>query len=619
MPAQSITCVKDYGGENSCVNNQDTAGDCAILGYSTENVKDCAQYLRCPFNSDYKICVSGATSSSIDCATLGFTQDDKSTWCAPDKIIKCPTNESLTLCNGVNTEVMDCASLGFTSSDKTETCPAEKIVTCPTDSSLTICTEPGAKPINCAELGFTQDDKSEICLAEKIIKCPTDETYTLCSEPNDKPLDCAAIGFTTSDKSAWCDNIVGCPTDETYTLCSETGSCSAKSYSDLVKLLGNDVCTVVTLKNDIDATSDTNATSLSLADNQILDGKGKSIKLYNQSLVLNNSSKLKNINLEWNYAPEISIYAQGSNSAISDLNINIAATRTPSGSSDHYKLFKITDHISISGTNKITLKGENILPAYYTLLWVGGSSRVTFTLEDNADLDVDINNISSAPFVIYAASKYHTFNLNGNIDIDIQNTGKYCSAFDIGNYTSNFISNGDISINIKDSYCVAFEFPGASFYDTIMAQFNGFLDITLDNASYALTSSSRYGRIQINGDANIEAKNSTNTLMINYGIDLAGSLHIIKTNVTGPFYSSESSSGYNGIFFSSPTAKLTTTATDMAYSETDVGIHSKTGCVKGAKWILNSSGYNKTWTCSTTTELKTDTEYLKYPSSSYWR
>ncbi len=70
-----------------------TPPDCASLGYSKDNDPNCADdgYMYCPFNHDYKKCVN------YDCAALGFTTSDKTSWC--DEIIKCQGNEDYTLCN----------------------------------------------------------------------------------------------------------------------------------------------------------------------------------------------------------------------------------------------------------------------------------------------------------------------------------------------------------------------------------------------------------------------------------------------------------------------------------------------------------------------------------------
>ena len=67
--------------------------DCESLGYSTESEPNCADngYMYCPFDQEYKVCVQ------YDCAKMGFTESDKSSWC--DEIVKCKDNKKLTLCN----------------------------------------------------------------------------------------------------------------------------------------------------------------------------------------------------------------------------------------------------------------------------------------------------------------------------------------------------------------------------------------------------------------------------------------------------------------------------------------------------------------------------------------
>ena len=66
--------------------------DCASLGYSKGEDLNCVEdgYLNCPFDQDYKVCVQ------YNCAALGFTESDKTSWCAD--LIKCKGNSQMTLC-----------------------------------------------------------------------------------------------------------------------------------------------------------------------------------------------------------------------------------------------------------------------------------------------------------------------------------------------------------------------------------------------------------------------------------------------------------------------------------------------------------------------------------------
>ena len=66
--------------------------DCASLGYSKAEDPNCVEdgYLNCPFDQDYKVCVQ------YNCEALGFTEDDKTSWCAD--LIECKGNPQMTLC-----------------------------------------------------------------------------------------------------------------------------------------------------------------------------------------------------------------------------------------------------------------------------------------------------------------------------------------------------------------------------------------------------------------------------------------------------------------------------------------------------------------------------------------
>ena len=65
---------------------------CEELNYSKDDDPQCAEdgYVLCPFDFSYKKCLQP------DCESLGFTQSDKSDWCAD--IAHCKTDESFTAC-----------------------------------------------------------------------------------------------------------------------------------------------------------------------------------------------------------------------------------------------------------------------------------------------------------------------------------------------------------------------------------------------------------------------------------------------------------------------------------------------------------------------------------------
>ena len=73
----------------------EVAPTCEELGYSTEDDPYCADdgYMYCPLDHSYKKCVN------MDCAKMGFTEDDKTSWCG--KIVKCKGNPQMTLCQNL--------------------------------------------------------------------------------------------------------------------------------------------------------------------------------------------------------------------------------------------------------------------------------------------------------------------------------------------------------------------------------------------------------------------------------------------------------------------------------------------------------------------------------------
>jgi|GEM_PF-4183785 len=78
----------------SAVSNCASLPDCQALGYSKGYDQACGteakNYILCPYDTQYRKCVN------YDCARLGFTKTDKSSWCA--SVVKCKFNADYTLC-----------------------------------------------------------------------------------------------------------------------------------------------------------------------------------------------------------------------------------------------------------------------------------------------------------------------------------------------------------------------------------------------------------------------------------------------------------------------------------------------------------------------------------------
>ena len=77
------------------------APDCSQMGYSTASDPNCKDdgYIFCPFDKSYKKCVN------MNCEALGFTTDDKSSWCK--NIATCRSNKQYTLCVKATCEIGD--------------------------------------------------------------------------------------------------------------------------------------------------------------------------------------------------------------------------------------------------------------------------------------------------------------------------------------------------------------------------------------------------------------------------------------------------------------------------------------------------------------------------------
>lgn len=102
--------------------------DCAELGFTTGYEDSCADdgYLTCPFDSNFRKCVKHS------CEKMGFTKDDKSTWC--DSIVECESDATYTLCKSI------------------ENCDDYPLAACPSNAECETCEQSGLtkyKVTNC--------------------------------------------------------------------------------------------------------------------------------------------------------------------------------------------------------------------------------------------------------------------------------------------------------------------------------------------------------------------------------------------------------------------------------------------------------------------------------------
>ena len=137
-----------------------TPPDCASLGYSREDDPNCADngYIYCPFDENYKKCVN------YDCVKMGFTESDKSSWCAD--LIECKGNEKMTLCQ------KPCFATDYTSlkdlaeSGKCKVVTMRSDITIPKNQGITLHTnttlDGGGYTLNTTETYLTLTEGSKL-------------------------------------------------------------------------------------------------------------------------------------------------------------------------------------------------------------------------------------------------------------------------------------------------------------------------------------------------------------------------------------------------------------------------------------------------------------------------
>ena len=141
--------------------NCTTQPTCEQFGYSKSVDANCDDYILCPFDTSYKKCITG----KVDCAELGFTQDDKSEWC--NKIVTCQTDSSYTLCAA------------------TENCDDFTLSKCPTGANCSSCgigTDVSYKVDSCKE-GYKLSGNTctvNACTGYTLSKCPTGANCSSC-------------------------------------------------------------------------------------------------------------------------------------------------------------------------------------------------------------------------------------------------------------------------------------------------------------------------------------------------------------------------------------------------------------------------------------------------------
>ena len=105
---------------------------CEELNYSKEDNPKCDKngYILCPYDQSYKKCVR------YNCETLGFTQSDKSEWCAD--IATCKGDKSYTLCQTPCIAWDSDTLSSLASSGKCKVVTMKNDITIPTNQGFTL-------------------------------------------------------------------------------------------------------------------------------------------------------------------------------------------------------------------------------------------------------------------------------------------------------------------------------------------------------------------------------------------------------------------------------------------------------------------------------------------------
>lgn len=183
---------------------------CSELGYSTSEVTDCEQYIKCPFDQAYKACVKiAAAEEPIDCT--GYTYD------------VCPnTARSCTAC-GTGTQVKYKISSCNSGYDLTggacvaASCEGYRLSTCPAHATclgclsgssskfkIAMCDE-GYSPVKLfdAETGeaYISNCPANACLDYNLTSCPSGATCSTCKsgETTKYKLTGCSGGFVLKD------------------------------------------------------------------------------------------------------------------------------------------------------------------------------------------------------------------------------------------------------------------------------------------------------------------------------------------------------------------------------------------------------------------------------------
>ena len=231
-PALAITCLNDYGGNNSCVEgrtSEETSGDCKTLGYTDSSCASAQAFLRCPFDETKLRCIE-IKETTPACKDIGYISASAlGSWCGESKT--CYNDSSLKLCLNLKQDI--CSSAGYTDTECEGT-----FETCPFNSAYKKCITQTV-PKSCEESGYVKKETFDKPIQDWCLDyqtCPTDPSYVACSK-----LNCEAIGYEKVENlKDWCASMIYCPTDNNYAACQKV-DCEKVGFNNDYEN-SNDVC-----------------------------------------------------------------------------------------------------------------------------------------------------------------------------------------------------------------------------------------------------------------------------------------------------------------------------------------------------------------------------------------
>ena len=467
---------------------------------------------------------------------------------------------------------------------------------------------------------------------------------------------CQQLGYSKSDVDG-CQNYLYCPFDKNYKACiqlEEDDPCTVKTYEGLMANIGNTLCPIITLKNDIDATNIADNTIFGLSANQTLDGAGYSLKLNNQTFTLDKASQIKNIKLTWSNLAQNAITINDENSILSDININLK---------DYQKrlIHLASGSLAMEGNNLIDLSGNLSSSVIYV-------SAGKLDLKTGSLLDIDIHDAENySPYgiqlnrsdlatidgtlnitydncpITYSAiyTRENPLTINGTVNISQQNvqSGSYVSSAISTSSSGTGTTSGSLPVTVNGSLNITQS--NLSLSRTIpMSAISGKLLFKVGTNGKVVINQSNikglgpivgldsniadiYGDVTIN-QRNIETAESIQAIgasgistSFNLGFKIRGNVTVNQSGLTSPetYFIAD---GHIG--FPSANGVLTTSNSDKTYNSSNAGIEGVQVMqgTKGAKWVLKSKNYSRTWTCSTS-YTKTNIGETTIPPSTYWK